>query len=56
MFFVFFGLHTDPASIPPVLLPALVLAVVTALTKVATGYWAARQRPFAVMPARRAAQ
>jgi CPA2 family monovalent cation:H+ antiporter-2 len=38
---VFFGLHTDPASIPPVLLPALVLALVTAATKVATGYWAA---------------
>ena len=30
VFFVFFGLHTDPASIPPVLLPALALAVVTA--------------------------
>ncbi|MFD7437681.1 cation:proton antiporter [Streptomyces sp. NPDC059861] len=43
VFFVFFGLHTDPASIPPVLLPALGLAVVTALTKIATGYWAARR-------------
>ncbi|MER6922106.1 cation:proton antiporter, partial [Streptomyces spiralis] len=41
VFFVFFGLHTDPQSIPPVLLPALALAVVTALTKIATGYWAA---------------
>ncbi|MFE6487000.1 cation:proton antiporter [Streptomyces sp. NPDC057757] len=41
VFFVFFGLHTDPASIPPVLLPALALAVVTAGTKIATGYWAA---------------
>ncbi|MCN9243394.1 cation:proton antiporter [Streptomyces sp. RY43-2] len=41
VFFVFFGLSTDPAAIPPVLLPALALAVVTALTKVATGYWAA---------------
>ncbi|MFI0809295.1 cation:proton antiporter [Streptomyces echinatus] len=41
VFFVFFGLHTDPASIPPVLLPALALAVVTTLTKIATGYWAA---------------
>ncbi|WP_240554432.1 cation:proton antiporter, partial [Streptomyces niveiscabiei] len=38
VFFVFFGLHTDPASIPPVLLPALALAVVTACTKIATGY------------------
>lgn len=43
VFFVFFGLHTDPASIPPVLLPALALALVTALTKIATGYWAAKQ-------------
>ncbi|NYI04327.1 cation:proton antiporter [Allostreptomyces psammosilenae] len=40
-FFVFFGLSTDPATIPPVLLPALALAVVTALTKVATGWYAA---------------
>ncbi|MGI5438261.1 cation:proton antiporter [Streptomyces shenzhenensis] len=43
VFFVFFGLHTNPADIPPVLLPALGLAVVTALTKIATGYWAARR-------------
>ncbi|WP_165984722.1 cation:proton antiporter [Streptomyces sp. YIM 98790] len=43
VFFVFFGLHTDPASIPPVLLPALALAVLTAGTKIATGYWAARR-------------
>ncbi|MEV6992455.1 cation:proton antiporter [Streptomyces sp. NPDC093228] len=43
VFFVFFGLHTDPSSIPPVLLPALVLAAVTALTKIATGYWAAKR-------------
>ncbi|WP_424216822.1 cation:proton antiporter (plasmid) [Streptomyces sp. BI20] len=43
VFFVFFGLHTDPADIPPVLLPALALAVVTAGTKIATGYWAAKR-------------
>ncbi|MET7383374.1 cation:proton antiporter [Streptomyces sp. NPDC005526] len=43
VFFVFFGLHTDPSDIPPVLLPALALAAVTALTKIATGYWAARR-------------
>ncbi|MEV6809960.1 cation:proton antiporter [Streptomyces sp. NPDC051132] len=43
VFFVFFGLHTDPASIPPVLLPALALAAVTTLTKIATGWWAARR-------------
>ncbi|RZB15352.1 cation:proton antiporter [Streptomyces sp. F001] len=43
VFFVFFGLNTDPASIPPVLLPALALAAITTLTKIATGYWAARR-------------
>ncbi len=43
VFFVFFGLHTNPADIPPVLVPALALAVVTTLTKIATGYWAARR-------------
>ncbi|MGQ4475735.1 cation:proton antiporter [Streptomyces sp. SAS_276] len=48
VFFVFFGLHTDPASIPPVLLPALALAVVTAGTKIATGYWAARRAGISV--------
>ncbi|MFP3989694.1 cation:proton antiporter [Streptomyces sp. E11-3] len=48
VFFVFFGLHTDPASIPPVLLPALALAAVTAVTKIATGYWAARRAGISV--------
>ncbi|CAL9659431.1 K(+)_H(+) antiporter subunit KhtU [Streptomyces sp. enrichment culture] len=43
VFFVFFGLSTDPADIPPVLVPALLLAVATALTKVATGWYAARR-------------
>ncbi|WEH16454.1 cation:proton antiporter [Streptomyces sp. VNUA24] len=43
VFFVFFGLNTDPASIPPVLLSALALAAVTACTKIATGYWAAKR-------------
>ncbi|MET9022964.1 cation:proton antiporter [Actinopolymorpha sp. NPDC004070] len=43
VFFVFFGLNTDPASIPPVLVPALLLAIVTVFTKIATGYWAARR-------------
>lgn len=43
VFFVFFGLRTDPTSIPPVLLPAFGLAVVTIGTKVITGYLAARR-------------
>src|SRR6266498_643387 len=43
VFFVFFGLQTDPAQLPGVVLPALVLAVVTALTKIVAGWWAARR-------------
>jgi CPA2 family monovalent cation:H+ antiporter-2 len=43
VFFVFFGLNTDPAEIPPVLLPAVILAVITAATKIATGYWATQR-------------
>lgn len=43
VFFVFFGLSTVPADIPPVLLPALLLAFVTTLTKIATGWYAARR-------------
>ncbi|MFI8567541.1 cation:proton antiporter [Rhodococcus sp. NPDC078407] len=41
MFFVVFGLATDPATIPPVLGWAVVLAVTTTATKIATGWWAA---------------
>jgi CPA2 family monovalent cation:H+ antiporter-2 len=48
VFFVFFGLSTDPADIPPVLLPAAILAVVTVATKIATGYWATRRGGIAV--------
>jgi len=43
VFFVFFGLSTDPAAIPGVLAPAAALAAASALTKVATGWWAARR-------------
>ncbi|MGG6380587.1 cation:proton antiporter [Paenarthrobacter sp. NEAU-H11] len=43
IFFVAFGLNTDPSSIPPVLGWALVLAVITAATKMATGIWAAKR-------------
>ena len=41
VFFVFFALRIDPGSIPAVAVPTVVLAVVTAATKVATGWWAA---------------
>ena len=43
MFFVLFGINTDPATIPPVLFLALALALVTSVTKVLTGVWAARR-------------
>jgi CPA2 family monovalent cation:H+ antiporter-2 len=43
VFFVFFGLSTDPADMPPVLLPALGLAVLTMSTKILTGYLGARR-------------
>ena len=43
IFFAFFGLSVDPGSIPGVIGPALVLAVVTAATKFATGWWSARR-------------
>ncbi len=48
VFFVFFGLSTDPADMPPVLLPAACLALLTMLTKVATGYLAARRAGIAL--------
>lgn len=41
LFFVFFGMQVDPRSLPPVLLPALVLAVIGAFSKIGTGYAAA---------------
>lgn len=43
IFFFVFGLNTDPMTIPPVLGYALLLAAITSLTKVATGWWAAKQ-------------
>jgi K+:H+ antiporter subunit KhtU len=42
-FFFFFGLEIDPRELPSVLTVALALAAVTTLTKVLTGYWAARK-------------
>jgi CPA2 family monovalent cation:H+ antiporter-2 len=42
-FFFFFGLQIDPTSLPRALPAAILLGVVTAATKVLTGFWAARQ-------------
>jgi len=43
IFFFFFGLEIDPASLVPMLPFAVGLGAVTTLTKVVTGYWAARR-------------
>jgi CPA2 family monovalent cation:H+ antiporter-2 len=43
MFFFFFGLELDPASLLPALPFAGALGVVTTFTKVMTGYWAAHR-------------
>jgi monovalent cation:H+ antiporter-2, CPA2 family len=43
IFFVFFGLATDPLDILPVLVPATILAIATIATKVLTGYVAAKR-------------
>jgi len=43
IFFFFFGLEIDPATLVPALPFAVGLAFVTTLTKVLTGYWAARR-------------
>jgi len=43
-FFFFFGLQIDPATLPSALLTAILLGAVTAVTKLLTGYWAARRK------------
>ncbi|GAA5152613.1 cation:proton antiporter [Pseudonocardia eucalypti] len=43
MFFVVFGFNTHPGEIPPVLPVAIALAAVTTVTKLATGWFAARR-------------
>lgn len=43
MFFAFFGLSIDPSQISEALGPALLLALISAATKFATGWWSARR-------------
>ena len=43
VFFIFFGLSTDPREIPGVLLIAIALGVVTAATKMVSGWYAAQR-------------
>lgn len=40
IFFLFFGLQTDPRDIPQVLIPALILTVIGVATKWFTAWWA----------------
>lgn len=54
MFFVVFGLNTVPSTIPPVLGVALALAAVTTVTKLLTGWWAAKRQGIARMGRARA--
>lgn len=41
-FFFFFGMEIDPATLPRMMVPAIVLGLVSAATKVLTGYQAAK--------------
>jgi CPA2 family monovalent cation:H+ antiporter-2 len=41
VFFVFFGLQTDPTALPPVAGVAVLMALAGIVTKMATGWWAA---------------
>jgi K+:H+ antiporter subunit KhtU len=43
VFFVFFGLQTDPGDLPPVLPIAILLALVGVATKLGTGWFAAKR-------------
>ncbi|MBV8672423.1 MAG: cation:proton antiporter [Acidobacteriaceae bacterium] len=43
IFFFFFGLQIDPRTLPPALPLAVLLGVMTALTKVLAGYWSAKR-------------
>jgi CPA2 family monovalent cation:H+ antiporter-2 len=47
IFFVFFGLSIDPATIPPIIGVAVMLGLVTFATKVLTGWWSARREGIA---------
>lgn len=42
IFFLFFGLEIDPTALPPILLIAFGLGIITMITKIVTGWWAAR--------------
>lgn len=47
IFFILFAFRIDPTSMPPVILPAAILAVIGILTKMLTGWFAGRRHGFA---------
>ncbi len=49
VFFVFFGLQTDPTQIPSALLAAALLAIAGVVTKTITGWWAAKRAGIATL-------
>ncbi|MEX5634282.1 cation:proton antiporter [Parafrankia sp. FMc2] len=49
VFFVFFGLQTDPTQIPSALLAAALLAIAGVATKTITGWWAAKRAGIATL-------
>jgi CPA2 family monovalent cation:H+ antiporter-2 len=55
VFFVFFGLSIDPGTFPDVAGYAVALAVITGITKAATGWWAANRAGMSDRGRRRAA-
>ncbi|MGB7339973.1 MAG: cation:proton antiporter [Phototrophicaceae bacterium] len=55
IFFVFFGLQITPSTIPPVLLVAFLLVLVTGITKYITGLWAAKRAGIGINGRNRAA-
>jgi K+:H+ antiporter subunit KhtU len=54
VFFVFFGLQTDPGDLPGVALPVLGLAVVTGLSKLYVAHWSGRRHGLSPRGSRRA--
>jgi CPA2 family monovalent cation:H+ antiporter-2 len=54
VFFVFFGLQTDPGALPGVALPVLALAIVTGFTKLFLARWAGTRQGLSARGSRRA--
>jgi len=43
IFFFFFGLEIDPATLPAMMLPAVALGIICVITKLMTGFWSVRR-------------